>query len=197
MWSPDGIERPGFTLKLLLAGGLYRYHTTRFQLVGRQQIFTRLDIVGRQELVSVMAGWRFKRDALDVTLFAGPDLQAHLLTPDDPGNRMRGIQMGVRVGADVWYQPTSQTMVNIGVSASTIGNNYWSRLAFGWYLAGLAWVGPEVQALGGEPYRQFRLGAHVTALRFGGLEWTLSVGHVRDSDDRDGLYARFAMMGRR
>jgi hypothetical protein len=28
LWSPGGIEREGLTFKLLLAGGLYRYHAT-------------------------------------------------------------------------------------------------------------------------------------------------------------------------
>jgi hypothetical protein len=185
VWSPGGLEREGFTLKLLLAGGLYRYHN------GSR------GVIGRQELVSVMAGWRFKRDALDVTLFAGPDFQSHHFIPDDPGNRMRGTQAGLRVGGDLWYQPSSQTMVSLGVSASNIGNNYWSRVAFGWRLAGLAWIGPEAQALGGGRYRQVRFGAHATALRFGAFEWTFGLGHARDSDDRDGFYASFGLITRR
>jgi hypothetical protein len=197
LWSPGGLERDGFTLKLLLAGGLYRYNLDRTLIVGSHVVTIRQQIVGIQELVSVMAGWRIKRGPLEATVFAGPDLQAHRLVPDDPDNPMRGIRMGVRVGGDLWYQPHPLMMVNAGVSASTIGNNYWSRVASGWHFSGLAWIGPEIVALGGGRYRQLRFGAHATALRLGGLEWTLGAGYVRDSDDRDGLYARFGVVGRR
>jgi hypothetical protein len=196
LWSPGGLNREGFTLKLLLAGGVYRYHTDRQFIAGRQLIAIRQHIIGRQELISVMAGWRFKRDNLDVALFLGPDLQSHVLMPDDPGNRMRGIRAGVRVGGDMWYQPSSHMMFNVGVSASTIGNSYWSRAAFGWYLAGMAWIGPEVIGLGGGNYTQLRLGLHATALRFGAFDWSLGAGYAHDNDDRGGVYARIGMSAR-
>jgi hypothetical protein len=196
LWSPGGIEREGFTLKLLVAGGVYRYHVTRQLTSGRTPAFIRQEIVGAQDLVSVMAGWRVKFNGLEATIYLGPDLQYHVLVPDDLNNSMRGINMGLRGGIDVWYQPWSQFMLNAGVSASTIGNNYWGRAAAGWYLAGIAWVGPEVLALGGGVYSQLRFGAHVTGLRFGGIDWSVGAGHVQDSDHRNGFYARFGIVGR-
>ena len=185
LWSPNGLAQEGFTLKLLVAGGLYRYHSDA----------TPID--GAYVLTSVMPGWRFKRDRLEVTVFAGPDFQYHELNPDDLSNRTRGSHLGLRVGVDAWHQPSGTFMATGSVSASTIGPNYWSRAAIGWYVYDRVWVGPEAMALGGNKYQQFRAGVHVTGFRTKDFEWSGSFGVARDSDKRDGLYARFGMLTRR
>jgi hypothetical protein len=185
LWSPEGLAREGFTLKLLTGGGTYQY------LSGG----TVID--GRSGLAAVMPGWRFIRDRLEITAVAGLDLQTHQLTPGDPTNRMRGTHAGLRAGADLWYQPSDAMMVAAGVSASTIGPNYWSRIATGWRLFDRAWVGPEALALGGSNYQQVRLGLHATSFKTGPLEWSTGFGYVRDSDHRNGVYGRIGVLTRR
>ena len=37
---------------------------------------------------------------------------------------------------------------------------------------------------------QTRYGAHLTGLRTGNYEWSVAAGHIADSYDRDGIYAR-------
>lgn len=185
LWSPAGLAREGFTFKLLVAGGRYHYQSGG------------TEITGSQTLAGVLPGWRFKRDALELTLFAGADLQSHRLRPDDPDNRMRGTNFGLRVGGDLWYQPSGTFMMSAGASASTIGPNYWTRAAVGWRLFDAVWVGPEVLALGGDRYHQFRAGVHATALRTLAVEWTAGFGFVRDSDERDGLYTSIGVISRR
>jgi len=185
LWSPDGLYREGFTLKLLVAGGQYRY------------VSGGATVTGRYTLTSAMAGWRFKQDRLEVTLFAGPDVQSHRLTPNDLGNRMRGSHAGIRLGADLWYQPSDTFMATGSVSLSTIGPNYWARAAIGWHLFGRAWIGPEVMALGGDRYQQYRAGVHATAFRAADFEWSMGLGYARDSDDRNGGYLRVGVLTRR
>lgn len=186
LWSPDGLAQEGFTLKLLLGAGTYRYRSGA------------TEITGRQYLASAMAGWRFKRGGVDVTLFAGPDVQHHELTPDDPGGRLRGTKVGARGGFDLWYEPLPATvMVAASVSASTIGANVWARLATGYRAFDAVWLGPEAIACGDDVYRQYRVGVHATGLRMGDLEWSLGAGWVIDSDDRSGLYGRIGMLMRR
>jgi hypothetical protein len=185
LWSPGGLAHEGFTLKLLFAGGSYGYESGA----------TTID--GRYGLASVMPGWRFKRDRLEITVYAGPDFQWHRLTPDDPTNQIRGGHAGVRFGGDLWYQPSDHFMATSSVSLSTIGPNYWTRAAIGWYLFDRAWIGPEIMALGGDRYRQFRLGIHATAFRTGMFEWTGGVGYARDSDDHNGGYVRIGVLTRR
>jgi hypothetical protein len=185
LWSPGGLAQEGFTLKFLLAGGQYRYHAGT------------TEVVGNQALASVTGGWRFKRDGVEITVFIGPDIQSHHLSPDDRGNRMRGTQFGARLGGDLWCQPSQAFMVNAGVSASTIGPNYWARGAVGWRLLGRVWIGPELLALGGDRYHQFRVGLHATGFRTPMLEWSAGFGFASDTENRDGLYTRIGVIMRR
>jgi hypothetical protein len=185
LWSPDGLSREGLTFKLLLAGGQYGYESAG------------TDVTGRYALASVMAGYRLKHGRSEITVFAGPDLQSHRLTPDDLGNRLRGGNAGLRVGADLWYQPSDTFMAVGSISLSTIGPNYWARAGVGWYLFNLAWIGPELGALGGDRYHQFRVGIHATSFRTGAFEWSAGFGFARDSDDHNGAYLRIGVLTRR
>jgi hypothetical protein len=183
--SPSGLAHEGFTFKLLFGGGVYRYQSGS------------TEFTGQTALAAAMPGWRFKFDRLEITAVAGLDVQTHHLTPDDPSNRVRGTRAGLRAGADLWYQPSDAMMLAGGVSASTIGPNYWSRIATGWRLFDRAWVGPEAMALGGSNYQQARLGVHATAFKTEALEWSAGFGYVRDSDHRAGVYGRIGVLTRR
>jgi hypothetical protein len=184
LWSPRGIANDGFTLKLLLAAGTYKYRSgaTRF--------------TGRHALTALMPGWRFKTNALEVTVYAGLDTQTHATSPIDAGNKLRGPHAGLRVGADAWYEH-GPLMASTAASASTIGTSYWARTAIGWRAFDLGWIGPEALALGDTTYRQFRVGLHLTSLRAGPVEWTFAAGFMRDSDRREGAYGRLGMVMRR
>jgi cellulose biosynthesis protein BcsS len=185
LWSPGGMGREGFALKLLAAEGNYRYRTEGIR------------IKGQYALGSVMAGWRFKGDHSDVMVLIGPDQQCHALSPDDRNNHMRGLRSGVRINVDFWHQPTHHFMATASASASTIGENYWVRGAVGWHLFNFAWLGPEAMALGGERYSQVRFGAHVTGYRLGPFDFSAGAGYSHDSDSQSGLYARFGFLARR
>jgi hypothetical protein len=185
LWSPDGLDREGFTLKVLFAGGRYRYPSgTR-------------EIVGQEMLGGLLPGWRFKSDRVEATFFVGGDLQHHQLTPDDPGARLRGTRAGLRAAADLWYQPSDMMMLTASVSAATTGSNLWGRAAAGWRVLDRFWAGPEVEAFGDHRYQELRIGLHMTALKTGALEWSAGFGYARDTDDRAGLYGRVGLLTRR
>lgn len=185
LWAPQGLDENGFVFKLLLNGGLYRYH-------GGNTEFT-----GQQLMAAALPGWRFKRGAFELTVFAGLDLQDHRFTPADPGNRLAGSRAGVRAGFDVWYEPLHDGMLTASASFSTIGTGYWTRAAGGWRFFDAVWLGPEVHASGDDIYRQFRFGLHVTSLRMWGYEWSAGAGWVTDSDRRDGIYGRLGVLVRK
>jgi cellulose biosynthesis protein BcsS len=184
LWAPYGLEHEGFRLKLLTGGGLYRYRS------GSDEI------TGRQILASLMAGWRFKRETFEITVFAGPDLQWHRFLPDDPGNALRGRHLGVRGGFDIWSEPLPATMITASLSASTVGGSHWLRAAAGRRLFDV-WIGPEGLLCGDGTYQQYRIGAHVTALKTGNYEWSFGAGFVTDNERRAGAYARFGVIMRR
>jgi hypothetical protein len=185
LWSPDGLRQEGFTLKLLLGAGTYRYRTGT------------TEVTGRQYLASALPGWRFKDGAIELTVFGGLDLQQHQTSPDDPGNAARGLHAGARGGFDLWFEPMpAALMVTTSVSASTIGKTIWWRGAMGLRAFDL-WVGPESVWCGDETYRQLRFGAHVTGLRTDIFEWSAGLGWVTDSDRRSGIYGRLGVLVRK
>ncbi len=152
-WAYRGLNADGPVLKLLLNSGLYRYHS------GRRQI------TGFQTMGAALPGWRWHWPGLEVTAFAGLDVQDHRYLPDDRGNRLRGTHVGVRGGFDLWYEPLRDGMVTASASLSTVGTSYWTRAAAGWRLFDMVWLGPEFLACGDDRYRQLRVGGHITSFR--------------------------------
>lgn len=185
LWAHQGFDGDGLVFKLLLNGGLYRYRSGGTEIVGRQTMGTALP------------GWRWHRPGLDVTVFAGLDVQDHRYRPDDPGNRLRGTHLGARGGLDVWYEPLRDGMLTASASLSTVGKSYWTRAAAGWRVFDAVWLGPEFHACGDDRYRQLRVGAHVTSLRLWGYEWSAGLGWVTDTDRRDGVYGRIGVLWRK
>jgi len=184
LWAYQGLNSDGPVLKLLLNGGLYRYRS------GPNEI------VGFQTMGSALPGWRWYRPGLEITVFAGLDVQDHRYRPDDPGNRLRGTHVGARGGFDVWYEPLRDGMVTASASLSTVGTSYWARAAAGWRFFDMIWLGPEFLACGDDRYRQLRVGAHVTSFRLSSYEFSAGAGWATDNDQRSGAYGRFGVIYR-
>ncbi len=187
LWAPGTLDRDGFVLKAFTGTGGYRY------FAGGGHPLT-VEVIGAQRMFALLPGWRFKRDALEVTLFAGLDLQEHRLTPDDPASRVRGAHAGGRAGADLWYQPSPTTMVAASASLSSIGGGYWVRGAAGVRLFDRVWLGPKTSALGDARFWQGRAGLHATGLRTGRFEWSIGSGLATDSDGRRGWYGHLGLL---
>jgi Cellulose biosynthesis protein BcsS len=122
LWAPHGFDQDGVLLKVLLSGGLYRYNAGS---LGGQQV------IGAEWLAQVMPGWRVKRGTLEAKVFFGPEIQNNRLWPDDPGNRLRGRELGLRFAVELWDEPTPATMAAADTSLSSVGSNYSARAAFG------------------------------------------------------------------
>jgi hypothetical protein len=181
LWSPDGIDREGFTLKLLLAGGKYRYRSGA------------TDMTGRQLLAAVLPGWRFKHDRFETTIYLGLDVQNHRFSPDDLANSLRGTHFGAHFAADAWFEPTTDTMVAGAFSLSTIKSSYWGRAQLGVRIPDIGWVGPEVHVFNDLGYQQYSAGLHLTAFKTSVFEWSFGTGYVRDTDGRFGPYGRLGL----
>jgi|SRR5580700_8996538 hypothetical protein len=68
-----------------------------------------------------MPGWRFSGNRLTVSVFAGPVVQDYRLSPYDPGSKLHGLYVGGQFAAEVWYQPTAETMVAVNGTLASIG----------------------------------------------------------------------------
>lgn len=188
LWSPGGIDAPGFALKLLIGSGMYRY---------RSGALGGVEVTGRQTAVFVLPGWRMRAGPVTATVFAGLDMQRHRLLPDDPASGLRGNKTGLRSGIELWYQPNHYTMASADVSVSTVGPSLSGRIAFGRKVENGGFAGPELQAFSGrDSYRQWRIGLHLTDWYVAGAELSAGIGWSTDSDRRDGLYARFGFLRR-
>ena len=188
LWSPGGLDREGFTLKAIMSGGMYRYNSGALGDV---------EVTGRELIAQVLPGWRFKGDRLELKVFAGLDLENHRLVPDDPASRLRGGDVGARAAIDLWYQPTPDTMLAADGSVSTIATNYSARIAYGWRLFDLFYLGPEAQAFACEGYEQVRFGVHLTSFKTDEVEWSGAIGWSSDSDHRASAYVRLGVLTRR
>jgi hypothetical protein len=188
LWSPAGLNSEGFTLKVFAGGGVYK---SRSGFLGRD------DASANQIVASLMPGWRFKAEGLELLIVAGADVQNHRPTLPDPSARLNGTYIGARAGADLWYEPLpAQLMLAVNTSYSTINHGYSGRIAPGVKLLNFAWLGPEGQILGDARYRQYRAGLHLTGLRTGLVEWTAAMGYASDSDKKSGAYARLGILTR-
>lgn len=183
-WSPGGLDTGGLTFKLLLADGAYRYRSGG------------VDVRGRNFVASFMPGWKFRKDAAEITVLAGLDWQTHRLSPDDLGNPARGGRAGLRLAADAWWETSRTWMVTASASGSSIGGTYWLRGATGVRVLDSCWVGPEFTVAGTARFRQYRAGVHVTALKAGPVEWSVGIGHASDNDRGAGPYLRLGLSSR-
>lgn len=189
LWSPDGLDRDGFTFKALIGAGSYQY---------KSGALDDAQVTGTQFIGSALAGWRFVRDKTFVTVFAGLDLQQHRTSPYDPGSDLNGDHAGIRGAIEFWHEPDAMTMIAADATISSIGPSYAGRAAFGWRVADAFYLGPEVGGFAtGDGYKQFRAGLHITGFRFAWVEWSAAAGWAMDSDDRDGFYARLGLHVRR
>jgi hypothetical protein len=189
VWSPRGLDREGFALKVMLGGGLYRYISGALG---------NAEVEGRQLSATLLPGWRFIRGGVIVTVFAGIDFQHHHLSPNDPAAGLRGGNVGFRTGFEIWYEPTAATTVAADASVSTIGPSYSARLAAGWRPFGSYYLGPEVHAFGADDnYRQLRVGGHLTGLKTEQFEWSAGIGWASDSDHRSSIYGKLGLITRR
>lgn len=190
--APSGLDRDGLLLKVLLSGGLYRYHA---QTLGGERV------VGAEWLTNILPGWRIKRGNAEFKVFMGPEIQNHYLRPDDSAKRLRDYSYGLRVAAEAWYEPTAETMIAADVSLSSIATSNSARAAYGWRvleeMLGGIYFGPEFQYFGSNGYRHSRLGMHVTSMKTEDSEWSAAAGWARDSTGRSSPYVRLGILKRR
>lgn len=186
LWSPAGLDRDGFTLKLLLSGGLYVYPSSTLGL----------DVRGTALSASALPGWRVVDEGLTLDLYLGPIVQDYRLTPFDPGSSLRGAYAGAQFATDAWYQPNAATMIALDGSIASIGLIGSARAAFGWRSTAPFFIGPETQAIWCLDYQQFRFGAHITGFKANALEWSAAGGWAIESFRREGPYLRLGVNAR-
>lgn len=180
-WAPNGIYKDGFILRAQLSDNIDRYTTPTQRYVTE---------IARG---SLMAGLRFSGNRADVQFLAGYELQADFLLVNGRLATPRA-RFGTRFTTDLWWEPTTLLMLQGSLSGSTIDDAVSARVAGGWRLLDRFWIGPEASRSKDHYSQQTRIGAHLTGLRSGDYEWTIAAGHIADDFQRDGVYARIALL---
>jgi hypothetical protein len=183
-WAPDGLNNNGFITRLFVSGGAERYDA------GSKRFNTNII------RAAPLAGWRLSRGTVELKVFAGPELENRVLTPDVPTAEYRGTHIGARFAAELWWEPIPDMMLTSAFSASTNATSHSARSAAGWRVLDQFWAGPEISASSDDFSQQVRIGAHLTGLRFDALEWSAAAGYVTDSYHRSGIYGRIGVLTR-
>jgi Cellulose biosynthesis protein BcsS len=183
-WAPDGLNNDGFITRLFVSGGAERYDA------GARRFNTNII------RAAPLAGRRFSQGTLELKVFAGPELENRVPTPDVPTATYRGTHVGARVAAELWWEPMPEMMLTSAFSASTNATSLSARAAAGWRVLDRYWAGPEISASSDDFSRQARIGMHLTGFRFDALEWSVAAGYVTDSYHRSGVYGRIGVLTR-
>jgi Cellulose biosynthesis protein BcsS len=186
LWAPSGLDNDGFISKVLLDGGAYSYISGDLNE----------SIDGTKLSAAVLPGWRFIRDGLTVSLFAGPVVQDYRLTPFDPGSRLHGFYVGGQFASDIWYEPNATTMAAVNSSISSIGPTGYVRAAFGFRFLTPFYLGPEIAQIWCGDFEEMEFGAHITGVHVNALEWSMASGFALTSDQRYGPYLRTGFSAR-
>lgn len=178
LYAPSGMHQSGLRLSAFGLGGRYEYHG------GDDELFK-----GRFVSADALIGWShvFRNGAF--TLAVGANFQNHRVRPSDPNNSVQGSEVGFKVQADVWVNPTPNTLIYALGSYSTAFDTYYAIGRWGFDVTGRqVFFGPEVGGLGNDRTDQVRVGAHLTGIRLGPGKLTVSGGWLHERGEGDGGY---------
>jgi hypothetical protein len=179
LYAPTGMHQSGVRLSVFGLGGGYEYHG------GIGELFQ-----GRFVSTDALIGWSHVFNNGAVTLAIGANYQNHRVRPFDANNVVQGGELGFKVQADVWVNPTPWTLVYALGSYSTAFDTYYAVGRLGYdFFGSQIFIGPEVGGLGNNRTDQFRVGGHITGFRFAGGKVTVSGGWFRERSEGDGAYA--------
>ncbi len=139
-----------------------------------------------------LLGYEWRIGSSFLALYAGPDAETELRFPVY-GPFSTTTRYGARVQADLWLVPSPGMVVQANAYLSSLNGRLWARIAPGWQMPAGFYVGPEFEAYGARDYRKYRLGLHLTGLRFLGLEWRLSGGLQSTSNRPSEYYATLGL----
>lgn len=143
----------------------------------------------------MLVGYGFESENYSINLLAGVNAINHTVTPFDSTNPVQGTRAGFKVRGDAYWTPTAQTMTYGEYEYSTAFRTYWILQKVGVDISGgkEIYVGPQVMFLGDQQHNQWRVGGHLTNLKFGNVRVNVSTGYARDSLVGGGAYGYLEM----
>jgi outer membrane immunogenic protein len=160
-------------------GGAYKYPGTGGPFKG---VYESGDLLG---------GYGFEGDNYSINALAGLNAINHMVTPFDPDNKVQGTEGGFKVRGDAYTNPTPQTMTYGEAEYSTAFQTYYvsQRVGFDVTNGQQIFVGPQASVFGDEHYHEWRVGGHISNLKFGKVQVDISAGYSDDSLVGTGAYS--------
>jgi hypothetical protein len=130
-----------------------------------------------------LLGYQWAGDRLYAALYAGPEIHQEQLTIAAVAQRWSKPRLGLRGLAELWANPTRDTLVTATVQAGSTRGSVYGRISAGYRVWRNLYAGPEAGIYATETYRETKLGAHVTGLKLGIFQFRFS-GGMQTQDDR-------------
>jgi len=177
------IESSGLRIMLLGGAGLFKYPAEPGS-----------EIKGAYSEGDALIGYSFQGNNYAINLLAGANAQNYMLSRPEPENKVQGTAFGVKVHGDAWVNPTPQILTYADAEYSTAFKTYHVKLKVGRDILNgndaekAIFIGPEVVAFGDARFDQWRIGAHITQMKFGKVTVDVSAGFAHDSSVGKGAY---------
>jgi hypothetical protein len=136
-----------------------------------------------------LGGWRLLRQRMWGAVLAGLEVENHTLDRIDPDNEVQGLGVGVRLAAEMSWQPGERSRIDVSGAYGSAFDLYRARLAGGYKLFGDVLTGIEAESFQNTESDQQRLGVFFEGVQFGRLGLKASAGALHD-DDGIGAYGR-------
>jgi outer membrane immunogenic protein len=176
------IDTSGPRMWITGGAGAYRYPAGGEWIKG---VYSTGDLLG---------GYGFEGDNYEINLLAGASAENDMLAAYDTSNPVQGTAVGPKVRGDVWVNPTQKSLFYGEAEYTTAFQTYYTSAKYGYDVFNKGFfLGPEVTAFGDARYDQWRVGAHLTQLKFGQVEVDVSAGFAHDSSVGDGAYGHVEM----
>jgi Cellulose biosynthesis protein BcsS len=133
-----------------------------------------------------LLGYQWMLGRAAVTLLTGPEFDAEMEAPN--AWQSARTRFGLRGHAEVWAHPTPETLATATLIAGSAREHIWGRISGGYAFWPGVFLGPEASVYAREDYREWRLGGHLTGLKWGRFNFRLSGGYLQANDDRNGAY---------
>lgn len=148
----------------------------------------RQTVTGVQQEGTLLLGYEWIWAQAALAGYIGMNVRSNELSILDPGNPVVGTGLGTKVAADLYMNPTDNTLLAVNASYSTLFNAYYARARAGFAVAPGVFIGPEVTLLGDNFFNGWRTGAHVTGFAIGPMKFSLGAGYAFDRVQKGGYY---------
>jgi hypothetical protein len=172
------LQQSGVRLRLEGLGGTY----------GFEQAPTNVTTTGKQYEGGALIGYQQVWNWGSFGYYVGANVRENTVPSVDPTSTGLGTKVGFKGAVDAYLVPAPATMVSFYGSYSTAYDAYYARFRAGYSLFGFGYLGPEVSVLGDDYYNQARVGAHLSGMQIGALQFGVSGGYAWERSYKDGYY---------